>query len=56
MASINDATESLVRERDVLDKISTWPWEPETVRAVATALLLPVVLWVITRVLERLGF
>ena len=30
--------------------------EPETVRAVVTALLLPMALWVITRVLERLGF
>jgi hypothetical protein len=56
MASINDATESLVRERDVLDKISTWPWEPETVRVVVTALLLPVVFWIATRILERLGF
>jgi hypothetical protein len=56
MAGINNATESLVRERDVLDKVSTWPWEPETVRVVVTALLLPVVFWIVTRVLERLGF
>jgi hypothetical protein len=56
MGGINDATESLVRERDVLDKVSTWPWEPETVREVVTALLLPVAFWIVTRVLERLGF
>jgi hypothetical protein len=39
MAGINEATENLVRERDVLDKVSTWPWEPETVCLVLTAFL-----------------
>jgi hypothetical protein len=56
MAGINDAIDSLTKEQSALDKVSTWPWEPETMRAVVTALLLPVVLWAITRVLERLGF
>jgi len=45
-----------VAERGVLDKASTWPWEPESVRAVVTTVLLPVAFWIITRVLERLGF
>jgi hypothetical protein len=56
MANMNDAIDSLVKERGVLDKVSTWPWEPETLRVVVTALLLPVVYWIATRVLERLGF
>lgn len=56
MDRFKDAIDSLVAERGVLDKVSTWPWEPETIRAVVTALLLPVVLWAVTRVLERLGF
>jgi hypothetical protein len=56
MASMNDAIDSLIKEQNALDKVSTWPWEPDTVRAVVTALLLPVVLWAVTRVLERLGF
>jgi hypothetical protein len=56
MESIKDALESLIAERGVLDKVPTWPWEPETVRVVITALLLPVVLWIVTRVLERLAF
>jgi hypothetical protein len=56
MDALKDALDGLVVEQSVLDKASTWPWEPETVRAVATALLLPVALWIITRVLERLGF
>jgi hypothetical protein len=56
MDALKDALDGLIAERGVLDKVPTWPWEPETVRVVATALLLPVALWVITRVLERLGF
>jgi hypothetical protein len=54
--ALKNALDGLVLERGVLDKVSTWPWEPETVRAVVTTLLLPVVLWIVTRVLERLGF
>jgi len=56
MEAIKDALAGLIAERGVLDKVPTWPWDPETVRVVVTALLLPVVLWVVTRVLERVGF
>jgi hypothetical protein len=56
MDALNNATEALVRERDLLDKIPTWPWQPDTVRWLGTALLLPIIVWLITRVLERLGF
>jgi hypothetical protein len=56
MEGLKDALDGLVVEQGVLDKVSTWPWEPESLRAVVTALLLPVALWVVTRVLERLGF
>jgi hypothetical protein len=57
MDRVKDALDSLVAERGVLDKVSTWPWEPETMRVVVTALLLPVVLWIVTRILERfVGF
>jgi len=56
MDTLKDALDGLIAERGVLDKVPTWPWDPETVRVVVTALLLPVVLWVVTRVLERVGF
>jgi hypothetical protein len=56
MDALKDALDGLVVERGVLDEVSTWPWDPETLRLVVTAVLLPVGLWVITRVLERLGF
>jgi hypothetical protein len=54
-ANINSVIDGLVKEQGVVEKASTWPWDPEAVRAVLTALLLPIVLWLITRILERLG-
>jgi hypothetical protein len=53
MAGINQALDGLLKEQSVLDKTSTWPWQPETLRGVATAVLLPIVVWAITRLLER---
>lgn len=53
MDRLKDGLDSLVIERSVLDKVSTWPWEPETARVMITAVLLPMILWVVTRILER---
>jgi hypothetical protein len=47
--------DSLLKERTVVAKTSTWPWDPDALRAVITALLLPLVIWAITRILERVG-
>jgi hypothetical protein len=55
MAGLNDAMEAMQRERDVLEKIPTWPWRGETINVLSTALLLPAVLWFVTRLLERFG-
>ncbi len=54
VTDLKDAMEGLVMEKADLDKISTWPWQPETARWLVTALLLPVLLWVIQSVLSRL--
>ena len=54
--ALKNTIDALVAEQNVLSEISTWPWEADTVRWLATALLLPAVLWIVTRVLERLGF
>ncbi len=56
MEAVKAALDGLVVEQGLVRKVSTWPWDPEAVRAVISTLLLPVVLWAITRVLERLGF
>lgn len=44
---------SLLAERDVLARLPTWPWSPGTFRGFATAALLPIALWLMIRVLER---
>jgi len=40
--------------RQQVAAISTWPWRPETLRGVVSALLVPLVIWLVTRVLEAL--
>jgi hypothetical protein len=42
----------LETERDTLNGISTWPWQPETLRFLVSALLLPLLLWVIQYVVQ----
>lgn len=46
---------SLLQERDFVSRLSTWPWDPSTLRAVLSAVALPIVLFLLTRVLERFG-
>lgn len=44
---------SLLSLRAVAAKLSTWPWQPETLRGFLSALLIPILIWIITAVLER---
>ena len=44
---------SLEIERAALQRIPTWPWEPGTIRGLAAALILPLVLWLIQFALQR---
>jgi hypothetical protein len=46
MMDLNMAIGALELEHVALSRIPTWPWEPETLRLLATALLLPLVLLV----------
>jgi len=48
-----DAIEALIRERELVKRIPTWPWDPGTLRGFASALLLPIFLWLVTRLLEE---
>ncbi len=36
-----------------LSKVPTWLWQPETVRWLVTALVLPLALWIAQYVLQR---
>lgn len=53
MAGTKDAIAALMAEREMLEKISTWPWDPRTLRGFGSTLLLPIVIWIVTRLLER---
>lgn len=54
METLNLAMANLVIEKDTLDAIPTWPWQPETPRLLITALALPLGLWIIQYVLQLL--
>jgi hypothetical protein len=53
---LKTAIDSLRVKQEVIAKISTWPWQIDTVRGVATAAALPLVIWLIQRLLERFLF
>jgi hypothetical protein len=51
--AVNKNISSLLAEREVIARSPTWPWSPETLRGFSTALVLPIILWLAFRVLER---
>jgi len=44
MQDLNYAIASLAIKQKMVAKVPTWPWQPETVRLVVTALVLPLLL------------
>jgi hypothetical protein len=55
VGDVKSALDALLVERGVVAKASTWPWEPDALRGVLTAVLLPILIWIVTRILERFG-
>jgi hypothetical protein len=53
MDALNKAIASLEIERNILGRIPTWPWQPETLRTFIVALLLPLALWMAQALLGR---
>lgn len=52
---LTGALDGLIVGGKELEKVSTWPWEPDTLRTVVTGLILPIVIWLITKILERMS-
>jgi hypothetical protein len=52
MDELNTVFATLEAQRNVLDRIPTWPWRPETLRLLLTALAMPLGLWIIQFVLQ----
>lgn len=44
----------LTTQRQAVERVSTWPWRPETFRSLASTIALPVVLYLLSRLLGRL--
>ncbi len=54
VGQLNEAVSGLIVEREVLNKIPTWPWRAGTLSGFLTATLLPIVLFLIQVVLGRI--
>ena len=50
---LNKLIGSALQEREMLAKLPTWPWQAATLRGFASALLLPVVVYLLARAAER---
>ena len=50
---LNKLLASVLAERDVLVRLPTWPWQAATLRAFVSALILPVLVYVLARAAER---
>lgn len=50
---LNNVLAGLFAEEQALSKISAWPWKPETLRGFLSAVMLPILLWLITTLLGR---
>lgn len=51
---LEKALSGVLRMRDVIARLSTWPWQPETLRGLLAAVGLPIVIWLIQFVLQRM--
>ncbi|HEX6608417.1 MAG TPA: hypothetical protein VF276_16065 [Chloroflexia bacterium] len=51
LVALKNATDSLVAEQNTLEKLPTWPWHADTLRLVSTVLVLPLLAYLIERIL-----
>jgi hypothetical protein len=54
IGELNTAIATLDLEQSTLGGIPTWPWSPETVRMLVTAVLMPLGLWIVQFVLQNI--
>jgi hypothetical protein len=53
--ALKGVLDGLLTEQGVIDKLRTWPWRTETVGGLGIAFVVPIIIWIVQRVLERLG-
>jgi hypothetical protein len=44
----------LATEREVIRRTPTWPWSPGALGVLVSAVLLPIAVWLLQRLLERI--
>jgi len=54
LSTLNSAIGMLEKEISTVKGISTWPWQPETVRWLFTALVLPLLMWLVQYILGKI--
>jgi len=54
VGQINAAMAGLETERIAIKRISTWPWQPETLRTLVTTILAPIGIWLLQYILSKL--
>jgi len=52
--NLNNTLNALGDQREMINQISTWPWQPETLRWLFTAMVLPLLMWSAQYFLGRL--
>ena len=53
VAHINSVLEGLNTERNILEKIGTWPWRTETLTGFLSVIVLPIVLFLIQLAIQK---
>lgn len=51
--ALNKMLATLLQERDVIARLPTWPWSPTTLRAIITAIAVPLLLFLAQRFLSQ---
>lgn len=51
---LNKTLASMLQQREVIARLPTWPWSTGTLRAIVTAILLPVFLFIVQLLLGRI--
>lgn len=54
VAALRETMEALLVERGMVVKLPTWPWQPGTLVSFLTAILLPLIVWGMQALLQRL--
>ena len=53
VGKLGSAQQAVLADRDLVARLSTWPWTTAVFRGFASAVVVPIVLWLLFRILER---